>query len=162
MARSAVEQGYCRRTRLRETLVVSEATRKTMRGNRHRDTVPETTLRKALWRAGLRGYRVNVRSLPGSPDVVFTRAKLAVFVHGCFWHGCPNCDNYRLPKTNSAFWAAKLQENQTRDARAQAALREAGYSILVLWECQIERQLDATVALVRSHLQSSSAQTDPV
>lgn len=146
------EKRYDRRTQLRDTLVVSEATRKTMRANRSKDTIPELTLRKALWNAGLRGYRVNVRSLPGTPDVVFTRAKLAVLVHGCFWHGCPNCTRYRLPKTNSAFWAAKLQENRDRDARARQGLIETGYSVEVIWECQVEQNLEAVVGHIRSYL----------
>jgi len=143
---------YNRRNQLRETLVVSEPIRRTMRGNRCKDTAPELMLRKALWSAGLRGYRVNLRTLPGTPDVVFTNVKLAVFVHGCFWHGCPNCASYRLPKTNSAFWAAKLKENQARDARAQDALGEAGYTILVLWECEVERRLDESLCQIRSQL----------
>ncbi len=144
MSVSRYKRGYD----LRDTLVVSEATTRTMRGNRAKDTGPELAFRRAIWKAGMRGYRVNVRSLPGTPDSVFAKHKLSIFVHGCFWHGCPHCDSYRTPKTNSAFWKAKLDENRARDTRVQSKLIDAGYSVLVLWECQIERQLDQTVAQI--------------
>lgn len=125
--------------KLRETWVVAEGTARAMRGNRGKDTKPELTLRQALWKAGLRGYRKNVRKLPGKPDVVFGRAKVAVFVHGCYWHQCPRCARNRTPRTNAAFWQAKFEGNRERDARDQAALEALGYSVLVLWECEIKR-----------------------
>lgn len=130
-------RGAPRRELLRETLVVAEAVRKSMRGNRSRGTKPELVLRKSLWDCGLRGYRLNVRGLPGTPDIVFTRKRLAIFVHGCYWHGCPKCSNYRLPRTNAAFWAAKLDENTARDRRAEEALIAMGFQVLVIWECEI-------------------------
>lgn len=123
--------------KLRETWVVSEATHASMVSNRSKDTRPEQALRKALWAEGLRGYRKNVGSLPGRPDVVYGRARLAVFVHGCFWHGCPLCGRRRIPKTNRAYWEAKFRQNAERDARNVAALEAAGYRVLVLWECQL-------------------------
>src|SRR5687767_15564066 len=83
---------------LRETMVVAESTRRSMQGNRSEGTKPELAFRKALWQAGLRGYRKNSKKLPGSPDVVFGKSKLAVFVHRCFWHGCPHCQRNRSPK----------------------------------------------------------------
>lgn len=123
---------------LRETWEVREATRKTMRANRGRDTGPELALRRALWAAGLRGYRKNVRKLPGSPDVVFGPARLAIFVHGCYWHSCPTCTRNRTPKTNAAYWQAKFEGNRARDARDQAKLIEMGWRVLVIWECELK------------------------
>ena len=136
---------------LRETWVVREATAKTMRANRSTDTKPELALRKALWAAGLRGYRKNVRKLPGTPDVVFGRARLAVFVHGCYWHQCPRCTRNRVPKTNAAYWEAKFSANAARDARQEAALVEAGWRVLVLWECEL-KAIETAVERVRDAL----------
>jgi DNA mismatch endonuclease (patch repair protein) len=136
----------------RETLVVSEAIRRTMQGNKSSGTSPEIRLRRALWNAGVRGYRVNVRSLPGTPDLAFKKRRTAIFVHGCFWHGCPHCSNYRLPKTNTNFWAAKLNDNRERDQRVSDLLSHAGYSVLVFWECQIERDASYCAWIVKDCL----------
>jgi DNA mismatch endonuclease (patch repair protein) len=136
--------------RLRETFVVAEATRKTMRANRAKDTGPEVALRKALWAAGLRGYRKNVRGLPGVPDVVYGPARLAVFVHGCFWHRCPLCARNVSPKTNAAYWQAKRGQNAERDARNQVALTAMGYRVMVVWECELARDPVGVVARVRA------------
>ncbi|RYG25801.1 very short patch repair endonuclease [bacterium] len=110
-----------------------------MQGNRGKDTKPEIALRKALWAAGLRGYRKNVTKLPGKPDVVFVRGRLAVFVHGCYWHQCPHCKRNRTPATNAEYWQAKFAANRERDARQQAQLEDDGWRVLVLWECEIKR-----------------------
>lgn len=139
--------------KLRETLEVREATRRSMQANRGRDTKPELALRRALWAAGLRGYRKNVRKLPGTPDVVFGPARLAIFVHGCYWHSCPICTRNRTPKTNAAYWQAKFDQNRERDARDQARLSEAGWRVLVLWECELKpKGLAAAVARVADEL----------
>lgn len=149
--------------KLRDTWVVSEATHASMASNRSKNTRPEQVLRKALWAAGLRGYRKNVRRLPGSPDVVYGSAKLAVFVHGCFWHGCPLCRRRTIPKTNRAYWEAKFQQNAERDARNRAALEAAGYRVLVLWECQLRKDgLQECVRLVREALQGGGQLQPPV
>ena len=97
-----------------------------------RDTAPELALRKALWTAGLR-YRLR-RTLPGSPDIVFVSAKIAVFVDGCFWHGCPH---WTKPGTNQQFWVKKIKTNQERDARNVRDLGEMGWHALRVWEHQI-------------------------
>ena len=128
-----------------------EATAKTMRANRSADTKPEIALRKALWAAGLRGYRKNVRRLPGTPDVVFGPARLAVFVHGCYWHQCPRCTRNRVPKTNATYWQAKFAANVERDARQIAELEASGWRVLVLWECEI-KDVGAAVERVRTAL----------
>ncbi len=137
--------------KLRETLVVREGTRRSMQGNRGTGTSPEVRLRKALWAAGLRGYRKNVRKLPGKPDVVFGRAKVAVFVHGCYWHQCPRCTRNRAPKTNALYWQAKFAANVERDARNEAALRDLGYRVVVVWECELG-DMEEVVGRVRATL----------
>lgn len=100
---------------------------------RGRDTSPELRLRRLLHRVGLR-FRLHAR-LPGRPDLVLPRHRIAVFVHGCFFHA-HGCRRSRLPKSNSEFWAAKFAGNTERDRRVVAALEAAGWSVLVLWECE--------------------------
>jgi DNA mismatch endonuclease (patch repair protein) len=129
-----------------------------MKGNRSQDTKPEIRLRQALWQAGLRGYRKNVRRLPGTPDVVFGPKKLAIFVHGCYWHVCPTCQRNRTPRTNHDFWQAKFALNRERDARNQRLLEEQGYRVLVLWECEVTKaKLPGAVERVRALLGSSQS-----
>ena len=98
------------------------------------DTAPELNLRKALWKAGLR-YRLHAKYLPGRPDVVFPKARVAVFIHGCFWHmhGCRRTN--MMPKRNAPYWAAKLERNVERDRRAVEALRALGWLPVIVWEC---------------------------
>lgn len=109
------------------------AVRKVMQGNRSRDTKPELAVRRILHAKGLR-YRVSHRPVPGlkrTADVVFTRLKVAVFIDGCFWHGCPT--HYRAPRSNTPYWEAKLQRNQSRDAEISENLRAAGWTELRFW-----------------------------
>lgn len=96
-----------------------------------RSTGPELALRRELHRRGLR-YRVDHAGLPGRPDIVFTRARLAVFVDGCFWHRCP--EHGTLPRNNGAWWLAKLERNVARDRAKDAALRDLGWSVVHVWE----------------------------
>lgn len=138
--------------RLRETLVVAESTRRTMQANRGVDSGPEIALRRALWKSGLRGHRKNVSTLPGRPDIVFGKAKLAVFVHGCYWHGCPKCMTGRIPKTNPTYWTAKLQANRDRDDRSKVALEQLGYHVLTFWECELKNGLEAAVSKIQEAL----------
>lgn len=108
-----------------------------MRGNQRRDTRPELALRSALHARGMR-YRVDFPIRPATgirpirPDIVFTRAKIAVFVDGCFWHGCP--DHGTKPARNSHYWTAKLERNIQRDHRNNALLEEAGWTVVRIWE----------------------------
>ena len=92
----------------RSPLPKSEAVSRVMSANRAKNTKPEIILRKALWSADLRGYRLHPKNIPGRPDIAFTSKKLAIFVMGCFWHRCPKC-GYPLPKNNQQFW----KENST-------------------------------------------------
>jgi len=94
-------------------------------------TGPELAIRHELYRRGLR-YRVNVSSLPGRPDIVLTRARIAVFVDGCFWHGCPS--HAVVPKANAQWWSEKLTATRARDERNDRALRAAGWTVVRVWE----------------------------
>ena len=140
--------------KLRETLVVAESTRRSMQSNRSKDTKPELALRAALWQAGLRGYRKNVRSLPGTPDVVFGRARLAVFVHGCFWHG-HGCGKAKTPTQNRAFWLAKVELNQQRHERHLAELAGRGYRTLTVWECELGSDPVAVLGRIKESLEAA-------
>lgn len=107
---------------------------------RSKNTKPEVRLRSLLHGAGYR-FRLHEVSLPGRPDLVFTGRRMVIFVHGCFWHGhsCPV--GSRLPKTNTAFWAAKRAKNQERDARQLEELESLGWRCLVVWECELAPNL---------------------
>ena len=105
---------------------------------RGKDTRPEMVVRKLVHGMGYR-YRLHRRDLPGIPDLVFTKKKKVIFIHGCFWHrhGDPNCKLARLPKSRLDFWIPKLERNRRRDAENQAKLESDGWKILVVWECEI-------------------------
>ena len=115
--------------------VVSRATRsRMMAGIGPRHTKPERVVRHALTRAGFR-YRLHRKDLPGAPDVVLPGRRLAIFVHGCFWHRHAGCRLAKLPSTNREFWATKLERNAERDRRAVEALLSNGWRVLTVWEC---------------------------
>lgn len=116
-----------------------------MRRVRSRDTSPELTLRRALHALGLR-YSLR-RKLPGSPDIVLVRARVAVFVDGCFWHGCP--DHCRVPASNRPYWKAKIALNRARDIRAARALRAAGWSVVRVWEHEVRGSPERAAARLR-------------
>jgi DNA mismatch endonuclease (patch repair protein) len=103
---------------------------------RGRDTKPELRVRRALHAAGLR-YRLQAKDLPGRPDIVFRSLKIAIFIHGCFWHRHPdpNCRLARLPKSRQEFWLPKLTGNRERDLRNRAQLESDGWTVLEIWEC---------------------------
>ncbi|MFD1913989.1 very short patch repair endonuclease [Halodurantibacterium flavum] len=115
---------------------------------RGRDTKPEMRVRKVLHAAGLR-YRLHVRRLPGAPDLVFPSRRVALFVHGCFWHRHPGCAAARLPKSRLEFWEPKLVGNVERDKRNRAALEAAGWKVMVIWECET-RDRDALARLAEN------------
>jgi DNA mismatch endonuclease, patch repair protein len=103
---------------------------------RSKDTRPELVVRRALHRRGLR-FRLHGRDLPGKPDIVFPSRRVVVFIHGCFWHRHPGCRRTTTPASNSAFWKAKFDATVKRDAEAMFALEAAGWTALVIWECEI-------------------------
>lgn len=109
-----------------------------------KDTSPEMAVRKAVHAAGFR-YRLHRADLPGKPDLAFSRHKLAVFVHGCFWHG-HRCRRFRMPSSNQAYWTRKIQRNRERDARAAEALAEMGWERIVIWECELEAGTERLIA----------------
>jgi len=112
----------------------SQASRNTMRANRARDTGPERAVRSELHRRGLR-YRTHLAPIAGlrcTPDILFTRARVAVFIDGCFWHSCPQ--HATSPKANGDWWARKLADNVRRDRRNDAALAAAGWTVIRCWE----------------------------
>ena len=110
-----------------------------MSRNRGQNTKPEVILRKSLWSQGFR-YRLNVK-LPGKPDLVFQAARVAVFVDGCFWHGC--VVHKKPPKTNVEFWACKISKNVERDKQVNLQLAELGWTVLRFWEHEIKCDLSA-------------------
>ena len=104
---------------------------------RGKNTRPEMIVRKLVFAAGYR-YRLHVRKLPGSPDLVFPSRKKVIFVHGCFWHRHDNCAASRIPKSRVDFWSNKLNGNKARDLRNRQALIQAGWQVLVVWECELD------------------------
>ena len=109
---------------------------------RARDTAPELMLRRALHAAGIRGWRCHVRTLPGKPDVAFTRWCIAVFVDGRFWHGHPD---YFTFGQSGAYWDAKIARTQERDREANSKLDEAGWEVIRLWDFEVENEIDRCV-----------------
>lgn len=116
-----------------------------MRRVKGKDTSPELKVRKALTRLGAR-YRLNRKDLPGTPDIVLPGRRLAIFVHGCFWHGHDCARGARVPKANRDYWLAKVGRNRVRDARSAAALADLGWRVETIWECDLK---DGTALGVR-------------
>jgi DNA mismatch endonuclease (patch repair protein) len=108
-----------------------------MRRVKGRDTTPEMTVRRTLTRLGAR-YRLHRKDLPGSPDVVLAGRRLALFVHGCFWHGHDCARGARTPKQNRDYWVAKVARNRARDDANRTALEAAGWRVEALWECELK------------------------
>lgn len=121
------------------TDTVSSARRsEIMRNIRGSDTMPELVARRYLHSLGLR-FRKHVAKLPGRPDLVFPSRRTVLFVHGCFWHGCTLCiDGRRSVKSNASYWTNKIFANRERDARNIESLRNAGWRVIVAWECEID------------------------
>jgi DNA mismatch endonuclease (patch repair protein) len=115
-------------------VVSPESRSRMMSGIRGKDTKPEMIVRKALFAAGYR-FRLHRRDLPGAPDVVMPGRKVAIFVHGCFWHMHAKCKYAKLPSTRPEFWQSKLSGNLKRDQKAIDALMSSGWRVLTVWEC---------------------------
>lgn len=112
-----------------------------------KNTKPELIVRSTLHRAGFR-YSLHKKDLPGRPDLALTKYKVAVFVHGCFWHG-HDCPRGKRPSSNTAFWNEKLSKNVERDRRNYASLKQAGWHVVTVWECRIENDLQKLLGLLR-------------
>lgn len=117
---------------------------------RGRDTKPELAVRRRLHALGYR-YRLHDKKLPGSPDLVFPSRRKAVFVHGCFWHMHECCALARMPKSRLEFWRPKLEGNRARDAAKVGRLRDLGWDVMTVWECEL-RDMDTLVARVVAFL----------
>jgi DNA mismatch endonuclease (patch repair protein) len=115
------------------TTAARSANMKRIKSTGNRTT--ELKLRGSIVRSGTRGWRMHVANLPGRPDFFFSSERVAVFVDGCFWHGCPKCGH--IPKTNRPYWRKKLARNKQRDAQIKKILRSDGVRVLRLWECQL-------------------------
>jgi DNA mismatch endonuclease (patch repair protein) len=108
-----------------------------MRRVKGKDTSPEIKVRRLLTRLGAR-YRLHRKDLPGAPDIVLPGRRLALFVHGCFWHGHDCARGARVPKQNQAYWLAKVGRNRERDTTSESALKAAGWRVETLWECELK------------------------
>ena len=107
-----------------------------MRRVKSRDTTPERRVRAALRALGFTGYRLDRKDLPGRPDIAFLSRRIAIFVHGCFWHGHDCKRGARVPKENRDYWLAKIGRNRARDRASLEALDQKGWRVLVVWECE--------------------------
>jgi DNA mismatch endonuclease, patch repair protein len=140
-----------------ESWASSDAVRRSMSANHRVDTAPEIVLRSALHRRGHRFRKDLPITLAGRrvrPDIVFSRAHVAVFVDGCFWHRCP--EHGSDPKTNAAYWAAKLDQNVTRDCEVDALLVAGGWSVVRVWEHDVIADVDRAVMRVESAMRACS------
>ena len=120
-----------------------------MRNVRSKDSALEKTVRSALWREGLR-FRKNVSTMPGKPDIVFTRRKVVVFVDSCFWHGCPR--HCRIPESNRDYWEKKIARNRARDKEVNRLYRSRGWKVLRVWEHAVDSSLPRVVKRVLAAL----------
>jgi DNA mismatch endonuclease (patch repair protein) len=117
-------------------IVDKETRSRMMSGIRGKNTLPEITVRKYLHSKGLR-YRLHVKTLPGKPDLVLPKYRLALFIHGCFWHRHKGCRYATTPASNPEFWQKKFEANVQRDKEVTRQLKHAGWRVLVIWECEI-------------------------
>lgn len=119
-----------------------------------KDTTPEIALRKLLYAHGVRGYRTHY-NLPGKPDIVFPKKKVAVFVDGCFWHKCPRC--FIKPKTNISFWTDKIASNIRRDTIVNTELGQKGWKVVRIWEHEVRRDLNRCYLKIYKELTKRAA-----
>ena len=141
--------------------IVDRATRsRMMSGIKGKDTRPELVLRKALHRLGFR-YSLHSKGLPGRPDMVLSRFRAAILVHGCFWHRHEGCRFATTPASNKDFWTAKFEATVSRDARTVESLRNLGWRVAIVWECRLtERGLAKVIARLSSWLVSASSRIE--
>ncbi len=118
---------------------------------RGKDTAIEVKVRKYLFAKGYR-FRKNVSSLPGKPDIVLPKYRTAIFIHGCYWHRHPGCKYSYTPKSNRDFWEKKFADNVANDQKKMALLEEEGWSVITLWECDIEKRFIPTMETLEQKL----------
>jgi DNA mismatch endonuclease (patch repair protein) len=138
-------------TKLKIPPASSESVHRSMVSNISRGTRLETKVREALKDTHIRGYRLNPSSIPGKPDIAFPRWRLAVFLHGCFWHRCPRC-NIAIPKTHRSYWKKKLEMNVERDGLRRRHLESLGWKVVVIWEHEVREDLDSSVRRITNAL----------
>lgn len=131
--------------------LVKEKRSNVMSRIRSKNTKPEKILRSELHKAGLR-FRIHRNDLPGKPDIVFPSAKIAVFVHGCFWHCHENCINGRMPKSNIEYWQPKLARNVERDKMNIGDLKKLKWKVVVIWECDLTKKVEGIVLKIATHV----------
>jgi DNA mismatch endonuclease, patch repair protein len=119
---------------------------------RGKNTGPEVKLRKLLWSQGIRGYRIHY-NLPGKPDLVFTKKKIAIFIDGCFWHKCPVC--FQEPKTRKEFWMKKIHSNVERDKKVNEQLKVEGWTVMRFWEHDIRKKPDNVIKKIKKKMSFS-------
>lgn len=140
--------------------VVDKVTRSRMMSGIHgKNTKPELLVRKYLHARGLR-FRLHVKELQGKPDLVFPKYKTIVFVHGCFWHQHPRCKFAVVPASNVEFWKLKLDANRERDQRNKKVLKALGWSVLTIWECQLDdRHLSGLIEKIKATVKEINAES---
>ena len=126
---------------------------KNMKAIKSKDTKPELLLRKALWKKGYRYYK-NYKSLPGKPDIVFIKSKIAIFVDGEFWHGYDWNQNRKKIQTNKEFWISKIERNIERDREINSELKKLGWIVLRFWSKDVEKKLDVCIKKIEKKLES--------
>lgn len=119
-----------------------------LRAVKSKNTTPEVALRKALRNHEVIGYRLHWAKAPGEPDIAFPGRKIAIFVHGCFWHRCPYCKQ-KEPQSNIVFWNDKFQKTKERDIKTLEVLSQLGWTVIVIWECQIRNNINYCVELIK-------------
>ena len=122
----------------------NELTSKIMSSIKGKNTKPELMLRKALSNSNIRGYRVHWKKVIGNPDIAFVSKKIAIFVHGCFWHRCPHCHPH-VPRSHSSYWQEKFSKNVQRDKRYQEQLKKMGWKTIIIWECESKKDINICV-----------------
>ena len=119
---------------------------------RAKNTKPEMLVRKFLHAQGFR-YSLHKKTLPGKPDIVLPKYKTVIFIHGCFWHGHKNCKYFVVPKTRTKWWLKKIHSNKTNDSKASKALKNEGWRVIIIWECQLKlAKVEKTLSLLLKKL----------
>lgn len=134
------------------TDIYSYEKRKEVMGTvKSKNTKPEILLRSRLHKEGYR-FRLCLKNLPGTPDIVMAKYKVVIFVNGCFWHQHPGCKKATIPKQNHTFWEEKLLKNKERDEKNVKQLETMGWEVIVIWECEIKRNMDKVMSIIKEHL----------
>lgn len=122
---------------------LTESISKSMRSNKRKDTKPELIIRHELCQRGYPGYRLQWK-IPGRPDICYPGRKVAIFINGCFWHRCPKC-HPSVPKHNRDFWIKKFEDNVQRDEENYSKLKDMGWKVVIVWECEIKHDLNGVM-----------------